>query len=157
MSNYAFIDAQNLYVGIKQLGWTLDTKKFRDYIGRKYRVTKAYYFIGYMPRNASLYHRLAAEGYELRFKPVVPDASGMPKGNVDADLVLQAMIDVGRYDGAVLVSGDGDYYSLVQYLSAQGKLTAVLSPNRQFCSALLKRSGRGKISYISDIRHIVEL
>lgn len=157
MTTYAYIDGQNLHAGIRQLGWRLDTKKLREYLARKYRVGKAYYFIGYIPQNTSLYARLGDEGYELRFKPVVTDASGTPKGNVDADLVLQAMIDFDHYDGAVLISGDGDFYSLVQYLDARGKLAAVLSPNRRFCSALLKRAAKGKLSYVGDVRHIVEL
>ncbi len=66
------------------------------------------------------------------------------------------MIDYPTYDQAVLVTGDGDFYSLAAYLFQQGKLAAVLAPNRQFCSALLKRSARGKIAFVQDIRHLVE-
>lgn len=144
MNNDAFIDGQNLFAGIKQLGWTLNTKRFRDDPAGKYSVTKAYSFIGYLPQTQSLYGRLASEGYELRLKPVVADPNGMPKGNVDADMVLQTMIAYDQYDGAVLVTGDGDFYSLAGYLHAQGKLAAVLSPNRRFRSALLKRASGTK-------------
>lgn len=156
MNNYAFIDGQNLYAGVKELGWTLDTKKFRAYLGRKYQVKTAYYFLGYLPANTRLYRRLEADGYTLRFKPVVPGPGHMLKGNVDADLVLQAMIDYERYDQAVLVSGDGDFYSLARHLYERRKLAMVLSPNRRFCSALLKKTSKEKLSFISDIRHIVE-
>ena len=155
MNNYAYIDGQNLYAGVKQLGWTLDDKKFVAYLERKYAVKRAYYFVGYMPANAPIYARLGSAGYTLRFKPVVPAPGGV-KGNVDADLVLQAMIDFAAYDRAVLVTGDGDFYSLAQHLADQGKLAMVLAPNRAYCSALLKQAAGGKLSFLQDIRHIVE-
>ena len=40
--DYAFIDAQNLYLGIKELGWKLNFKRFRVYLKEKYGVEKAY-------------------------------------------------------------------------------------------------------------------
>ncbi len=152
MSNYAFIDGQNLHAGIKQLGWTLDSGKFRQYLTRKYDVAKAYYFIGYLPSQQRLYTALQRAGYELVFKPVVTGAGFDLKGNVDADLVLQAMIDFTAYDRAIIVTGDGDFYSLVRYLKSQNKLQAVLSPNRQFCSALLKQQAGGRLWFVEDLR-----
>jgi len=53
--NYAFIDGSNLYLGIKDLGWKLDYKKFRDFLEEKYKVEKAYMFLGNVPRFNSLY------------------------------------------------------------------------------------------------------
>lgn len=157
MPNSAFIDGQNLYQGVNQLGWRLDTGRLRAYLDRKYRVSIARYFVGYLPGNESLYRRLTAEGYQLHFKPVVAGDRGAPKGNVDADLVLEAMIEWDHYDQAVLVSGDGDFYSLARHLAAQNKLAAVLSPNRRYCSALLKRAAGGKLAFVEDIRHLVEV
>lgn len=156
VANYAFIDGQNLYAGVRELGWKLDNQRMIDYLARKYRITKCYYFVGYLDRHESLYEHLRMCGYELRFKPVTTDAAGNPKGNVDADLVLQAMIDLQSYDRAIIVSGDGDYYSLVGFLRQQNKLLAVLSPNRRFCSSLLRREAQGQIWFVEDIRHLVE-
>ena len=42
MKNYAFIDAQNVHLGIKSLGWKIDWKKFRVYLKDKYKVANAY-------------------------------------------------------------------------------------------------------------------
>jgi len=47
MKNFAFIDAQNVHLGIKSLGWQLDWGRFRVYLREKYKVTKAYLFIYY--------------------------------------------------------------------------------------------------------------
>ena len=92
-NNYAFIDSQNLYLGIKELGWKLSYKKFRVYLKEKYAVTKAYLCIGYLHGNESLYRSLQSAGYVLVFKPTLEHVDGQVKGNVDAELVLQAMID----------------------------------------------------------------
>lgn len=156
MTNYAFIDGQNLYSGIQSMGWSLDTSKFRIHLLQKYHVTRAFYFIGYMPQHQPLYAGLARSGYELQFKDVVQGNAHTPKGNVDADLVLKAMIELSNYQQAVIVSGDGDYYSLVDHLRSQRKLNAVIAPNRQFCSRLLRKSAGGTLRYVEDIRHLVE-
>ena len=92
-NNYAFIDGQNLNLGIKSLGWNLNFKKFRILLRQKYNVTVAYYFIGFIPANKNLYSWLKRCGYTLVFKPVVTDGKNNPKGNIDADLVLRVMIE----------------------------------------------------------------
>ena len=71
MNNFAFIDGQNLYSGVRQLGWILDYGKFRAYLARHYGVTRAFYFLGYLPTQQTLYRSLRQSGYELVFKPVV--------------------------------------------------------------------------------------
>src|SRR3990167_821580 len=97
VNNYAFIDSQNLNLGIQMLGWSLDYKKFRVYLKEKYHVEKAYVFIGFVAFNQKLYDRLQEAGFFLKFKPTIPDENGKIKGNIDADMVLQAMIDFEAY------------------------------------------------------------
>ena len=75
----------------------------------------------------------------------------MDKGNCDADLVLRAMIEYPNYDKAVIVSGDGDYYSLVDYLKSKGKLEQLLIPNEFRYSALLKKVNDEHLKYVSFI------
>jgi uncharacterized LabA/DUF88 family protein len=58
------------------------------------------------------------------------------KGNVDAELVLYAMKELPNYDEAIIVSGDGDFFSLAEYLNEQGKLAHILTPNWQYSSLL---------------------
>ena len=155
-NNYAFIDSQNLNLGIQSLGWKLDFAKFRRYLREKYDVTTAYLFIGYVPANQSLYSSLQKRGYVLIFKPVIPDQNGEVKGNIDADLVLQAMIDYQNYDKAVIVSSDGDFYSLVKYLYDNDKLRIVMSPYIKTCSVLLKKSAKERIVFMDNLRDKLE-
>ncbi len=152
LNNHAFIDGQNLYLGIKSLGWQLDYYKFRVYLKEKYSVKTAYIFLGYIPANQRLYKMLKNNGYVLIFKPVIPDGRGDPKGNVDADLVLQAMLDYNEYAQAVIITSDGDFYRLVKYLYSNSKLKAVISPYARTCSVLLKRSAKEKIIYMDNLK-----
>jgi uncharacterized LabA/DUF88 family protein len=59
------------------------------------------------------------------------------KGNIDADLVLYAMKEYPKYDKAVIVSGDGDFFGLIEHLAQQHKLLKLLTPNQRY-STLLK-------------------
>lgn len=138
------------------MGWKLDWKRFRTYLTEKYNVSTAYIFIGYIPENQKLYASLQKAGYVLIFKPVLPDKDGKVKGNVDADLVLQAMIDFTQYGKAIIVTSDGDFYSLVRYLYQHQKLLKVLSPYVKTCSVLLKKSAKEKIVFMDNLRKKLE-
>ncbi|MFH1890544.1 MAG: NYN domain-containing protein [Candidatus Kuenenbacteria bacterium] len=154
--NYAFIDSQNLNLGIQSLGWKLDYKRFRIYLKEKYQIEIAYLFIGYIPENQDLYSSLQECGYLLVFKPTLPDKDGNVKGNVDADLVLQAMLDYNKYDKAVVVTSDGDFYSLIKYLYKQQKLKFIMSPYVKTCSVLLKKTAKEKIVFMANLRKKLE-
>lgn len=153
--NYAFIDSQNLNLGVQHLGWKLDYRRFRVYLEEKYNVEIAYLFIGYIPQNQDLYDALQKVGYILKFKPVLPGKDGKHKGNVDADVVVQAMIDFyeSNFDKAIIVTSDGDFYSLVNFLYQRGKLEVVISPYKQTCSTLLKKTARERIVFMDNLEH----
>lgn len=152
-NNYAFIDSQNLNLGIQEMGWQLDFIRFRRYLKEKYNVETAYIFIGYIQKYQHLYSSLKRAGFVLVFKPVLYDQKGHCKGNVDADLVLKSMIDYYKYDKAVLVTSDGDFYCLVKYFYENNKLRMVLSPNYEKCSILLRKSAREKINFFSELQN----
>ncbi len=157
--NYAFIDSQNLNLGTQKMGWKMDWRKFLAHLRKEYNVDKAFLFIGYIPGNEPMYEQLHELGYFIVLKRTLevkshdkpPAANGedtdnkeekeapkpMVKGNVDAELVLYAMKEMPNYDKAIIVSGDGDFFALVEYLDQQKKLLKLMVPNWQF-STLLK-------------------
>ncbi|MEI6379186.1 MAG: NYN domain-containing protein [Candidatus Falkowbacteria bacterium] len=142
--NYAFIDSQNLNLGVKGQGWQLDFVRFRKLLKHKYFVEKAFLFIGYVPGNESMYAQLQNAGYLCIFKPTLAIKEGghiKIKGNVDAELVLHTMIEYNNYDSAVIVSGDGDFHCLVEHLAENGKLYKIIVPNKKY-SSLLRRFAR---------------
>jgi uncharacterized LabA/DUF88 family protein len=138
---YAFIDSQNLNLGIRTLGWNIDYKKFRLYLKNKYNVEQAFIFIGLVADNQELYTGLQEADFILVFKPTVryfENGKETVKGNVDAELVLHAAaIQYQKYDKAVIVSGDGDFTCLLEFLTERGKLLHILTPNKNY-SKLLK-------------------
>jgi uncharacterized LabA/DUF88 family protein len=151
--NYAFIDSQNLNLSVKDQGWRLDNKRFRRYLADKYGVAKAFLFLGFIATQQSFYTALQEYGYILVFKPTLELPDGKVKGNVDAELVLHAMIEWDNYQKAVIVTGDGDFHCLVEHLKRKGKLGKLLIPNRHKYSALLRKfTGSGDVAFIDDLR-----
>ena len=92
-----------------------------------------------MEEHQDIYNALQEAGFILYFKPLVRKQDKTIKGNVDTDLVLQAMIEKDNYDKAVIVSGDGDYAGLIRHLADTGKLQQVVIPNSRKFSSLFKR------------------
>jgi len=156
--NYAFIDSQNLNLGVRSLGWQLDYKKFRLYLKNKYNVQQAYLFIGKMNGNQDLYNSLMKAGYILVFKPTIAyieNGKKTMKGNVDAELVLYAAAKVyNDYDKAVIISGDGDFYCLAEYLQEQDKLLRIITPNRKYSKLL--RGYRQFITHLEQLQPKLE-
>lgn len=149
-SVYAFIDSQNLNIGVQKFGWKMDWQKFRKWLGDEFGVSKAFMFIGYVPEFEAMYEQLHEAGYMIVLKPTYDMTKPLPdpnseshdkdreeekkpvKGNIDADLVLWAMKEISNYDKAILVSGDGDFYSLVEYLDSKKRLGKILTPSFQY-------------------------
>ncbi len=150
-NNYAFIDSQNLNLSIRELGWKLDYKKFRAYLKDRYRISRAFLFIGFIEENAELYKTLSEAGFTCIYKPTLVNR-GITKGNCDAELVLQAMIESKNYDKAIIVSGDGDFHCLAKYLLREKKLEKLLIPNQKAYSALFKRLPANNLAFISDLK-----
>jgi len=155
-TNYAFIDGNNLHLTIINLGWSLDYKRFRIYLREHYGVVRAYYFVGYMPQYQNLYDFLESAGYSMIYKEVPNTKKGEAKGNIDPELVLQAMIDINEYDRAVLVSSDGDFTCLVNYWYTIEKLECVLAPCNKGCSHLLKKAARERLHFVEDLKNRLE-
>lgn len=158
-NNYAFIDGQNLNLGVQSLGWKLDYKKFRDLLANEFDVTRAYMFVGFMEEQQALYNALQEAGFILVFKPLIRHDNAEVKGNIDAEMVLQAMIDIDRYDQAVIITGDGDFAGLIRHLSSVQKLKQIIIPNRDKYSSLFDRMeefDKTHVTYMNDLRNRVE-
>ena len=152
--NYAFIDSQNLLMGVRSQGWEIDLKKFKVFLKDKYHVKKTFLFLGYLQENQSYYRILDSIGFELVFKPTVrfkKDGKYKVKGNVDIELAIKVFLEYDNFQKAVIVSGDGDFYSLIKHLKKNNKLLRILTPNRRY-SSLLKEFNM----YITDINLLRE-
>lgn len=155
---YAFIDSQNLNLGTQSQGWHVDFRRLRLYLKNKYNVTKAFLFIGYIPENIKLYASLTNAGFELVYKPTIAyleKGKEMHKGNVDAELVLWAAARTFReYEKAIVISGDGDFCCLYEYLEERNKLKLIIAPSHRFSHLL--SPFKSKVIRISRYKSILE-
>jgi uncharacterized LabA/DUF88 family protein len=142
--NQAFIDAQNLHLGTTKAAqpWKVDLKKFRVYLEQKYRVSEAYYFFGaFDPEQQDMYTSIQQSGYVLIFREHGMKLTGKKKGNVDVDIVFNIMRKLylrEDFDKVVLVSGDGDYKRMVDFLIKENKFEKILFPCNAYASSLYK-------------------
>ncbi len=148
-NSYAFVDAQNVHLGILEFGWKIDWRKFRVRLQDKFGVKKALVFIGYQKGNEGLYSSLQHAGFVCIFKPTLEYKDKTVKGNCDAELVLHsAAVEFQNYNKAVIVSGDGDFACLIEFLQQKDKLKMLVVPNENKYSALLKKFNTPKEKYI---------
>ncbi|MDD2907303.1 MAG: NYN domain-containing protein [Candidatus Gracilibacteria bacterium] len=136
--NIAFIDGQNLHLGTSSENWKIDFKRFRMYLEKKYNIEKAYYFLGFLDENQQeMYRKIQESGFIIEFREHTSHMKGKKKGNVDVDIVFEIMkrlIDKKDFNKIVLISGDGDYIKLVNYLILNNLLKKIVFPNKRFSS-----------------------
>ena len=180
--NIAFIDGQNLYFGTtkcnkcaEKLGieikdikladctcgfaWEVDLHKFRIYLKDNYHVSEAYYCLGYLKdKNSRLYTELQKAGFIVIFKEHGALAKSKKKGNVDTDIIFEVMrnlIDNKAFKKIVLISGDGDYKKLVDYLISKDRFEKILFPNKKFASSLYNEYGSEAFDYLENIKSYI--
>lgn len=138
----AYIDASNLKFGIKQSGWNMSYVSFRSWLRDKFNVDNAILFMGMVSENTRLYNFLQSADYEIVFRPTLINSDGKTKGNVDGELILHIAKDYyeEKMSEAILVSGDGDYHCIVEFLKGKQVPVKIISPNKQYLSLLLKRT-----------------
>lgn len=152
--NYAFIDGQNLHMGTTKTdpSWKIDFKKFRIFLKDRYRVEIAYYFLGcVIEEKRDLYLKIQEAGFILVFREHNAAMIGKKKGNVDADIVFSIMkklYEKEDFDKIVLISGDGDYKRMVDFLIEEKRFKKVLFPNKKFASSLYKKLGAEYFDYL---------
>jgi uncharacterized LabA/DUF88 family protein len=155
LNNYAFIDSQNLNLSIREQEWVLDFARFRVYLRDKYSIQQAFLFLGYVPDNQPLYTSLQKDGYIIVLKPTLILPGGTVKGNVDAELVLHSMVEYLNYDKALIITGDGDFYCLIDYLLKKDKLLRLMIPDKNKYSSLYRKL-RSTLVFMNGLKNKLE-
>ena len=156
--NIAYIDSQNMHLAtITALNpWAIDMRKLRVYLERRFDVEEAYLFIGaYDQKHQDMYEEFQRAGYILIYREHSANLKGKKKGNVDVDIVFQVMRDLkdrDDLDKVVLVSGDGDYKRMVDYLVKNGRLEKLLLPSHHNASSLYKQISSQNYIYMDTER-----
>lgn len=129
-----FIDAANVFYSQRDLGWTINFKRFIPFFTS---VTEklcgvSFYFALWFEKNQKreneekMIDMLKKNG----FKVVVKDSkkvAGTVKANCDVELAMDAVRLMSSYNTLILFSGDGDFAALCRYLRDHGKRVVVVS------------------------------
>lgn len=158
--NYAYVDGQNLILSSTKanIPWEPNFYRFREYLREKYHVDKAFYFIGaYYKHNEELYNEISSAGFELQFRKHSGFSKSKKKGNVDTDIVFNIMKHAWKdssLNKVILVSGDGDYFNMVQFLIDENKFLKLLAPDGKKMSKLYKKLSSHYYDYLGseDVR-----
>ena len=155
--NIAFIDGQNLYMATARREvdpWRINLARFRVYLEQKYDVSRAYYHLGYMQEeHQELYEQIQNAGFVIVFKKHNSVMAGLKKGNVDSDIIFYAMKRLHKkedFEKIIIVSGDGDYKLLVDFLIEENKFSKILFPDKKFASSLYKQLGSEYYDYLEN-------
>lgn len=146
-----FVDGSNFfYMQTKDLGMLLDPKKLLDYIAQFGQIEDAYYYSGEDElqdnKQRGYLDMLPHIGYSLvtkRIKTIADYQSGgtKRKANLDIEIVMDMLNTIDNYDLAVLVSGDGDFESPLQYLKSRGKRFIVMATDNFVASEIRRIAG----------------
>jgi len=143
-TNLAFIDGQNLYTWIKKDWWKINLYKFRIYLKDKLKVSQALYYIWYYdPDFSDIYQDIRDAWFNVIFKQQTKKDISQKKWNVDSDMIFWVMKELienpNDFYQIVIVSWDGDFKILVDYLIWKWRFSKILFPNKQFASSSYKK------------------
>lgn len=160
---YVFIDASNIYYSQRELGWRIDFRKLKEYLGTNVELSKMYYYTAYdteYPRQRKFLDFLEIIGYVIRKKKVkfIKDSDfeegGFHKGNLDVELTIDAVHNRDDFQSLVLFSGDSDFEALLKYMRNYRKNCVVVSTQEHISLELLKQS---KFIDLKKLRDEIEL
>ncbi len=134
-----FIDVQNLYHSAKNLyNARVDFDKVVEHAVSKRNIIRAFAYVVKTKtgEEKSFFDALTSMGIEIRVKELQEFYSGFKKGDWDVGIAVDAIRMSPEMDAIVLITGDGDFVPLVEYLKNQGKRVEVIAFGRSSSSKL---------------------
>jgi len=153
-----FIDVQNLYHSAKNLyhGRVNYRELLRHLVGGRQLIRAMAYVVKSDAAigEAAFFEALQSSGLELRTKELQVYADGMKKADWDVGLAVDAIRMSSFLDVVILVTGDGDFIPLVDYLRwGVGRHVEVAAFSRS-ASAKLKEAADSFIN-IEEIPRVI--
>lgn len=137
-----FVDAQNMYHSAKNLfssNVNFQAVLQESVSGRILVRALAYGITSPGADETKFLDALSKQGFELRLKDLQIFAGGAKKGDWDVGMAVDAIRLSDHVDVVVLVTGDGDFIPLVEYLQqAKGCLVELVSFQRSTSSKLIE-------------------
>ncbi len=138
-----FVDASNLYFSAQNLYH--DNVDFRELLKKgvsNRRLVRAFAYVveSDTKEEKEFYKVLDNLGYEVRRKPLKIFKSGQKKGDWDVGLTIDVVRLLPVLDVVVLISGDGDYVDLLDYVRGHGRRTEVIAFKKTTSKELLEEA-----------------
>lgn len=138
-----FIDTQNVYHSAKNIYHTRANfgNILKDSVaGRRLIRARAYSVTTESGEEKGFFEALAKVGIEMRTKDLQVFYGGAKKADWDVGLAVDAITAAPKLDTVILVTGDGDFVPLVEYLQTHGGCQVEVVSFGRSTSAKLKEA-----------------
>ncbi len=142
-----FVDVQNVQETFERQGREVRYDSLQEHIITTSKRNKHdFKFVAFVPyrsgdeRRQRLIDALSFQGYRVVPKPVRERLDGSVKANMDIELTLEILSMSEHLEEVIIVTGDGDFVALVDWLSKKGKRVVVIGLGRGFTSVELIRA-----------------
>jgi uncharacterized LabA/DUF88 family protein len=124
-----FVDVQNVFYAARQFNARVDFEKLLEATVGKRRLIKAIAYVVQSPDvdQTSFVSMLQQKSYEVKRKDLRLRSDGSAKGDWDMGMAIDMIGLADKLDVVVVVSGDGDFVSLVHLLKTMGPKVEVFS------------------------------
>lgn len=137
-----FVDVSNMYHSAKNLHNKRANFQEILHVGvadRKLIRAICYAIKTESEEESAFFEALSQQGFEVNMKDLQTFTGGMKKADWDVGITVDAIKLSDKLDVIVLVTGDGDYIPLVQYLqNTKGCLVEVMAFGRSASSKLIE-------------------
>jgi uncharacterized LabA/DUF88 family protein len=139
-----FIDVQNMYYSARQLKGKLDFDALlqASVLDRRLIQATAYVVESKEIDQSGFIAMLQQRAIEVRRKTLKIRSDGSMKGDWDMEMALDILDMAPKLDVVVLVSGDGDFTSLVKRVKSMGPRVEVVAFPRNTAKSLLEAADR---------------
>jgi uncharacterized LabA/DUF88 family protein len=138
-----FVDVQNLYHSAKNLYNSRVNfgELFKTAVAERQLVRAMAYVVkgGESPEEQAFFDALEKSGLELKMKDLQVFAGGQKKADWDVAIAVDAISMAKQLDVVVIVSGDGDFIPLVEYLQHNGVIVEAVSFGRSTSGKLKEK------------------
>lgn len=157
MKTYAFIDASNIIYGARAEGWFIDQEKLLEYLKGKFSASKILFYYGKDSKNKrqeNFLRKLRQFGFTLRIKEIKRFGK-KTKANCDVDLTMDMLLMIKEYKRAVVLTGDGDFAPLLNYLVTKGRRLIIISSPKRTAREIKRIAGNEHIDF-GSLRYFLE-
>jgi uncharacterized LabA/DUF88 family protein len=156
--NILYIDAANLILTARDFQLEYNIYWLLEYLKFRYKIDNCIYFTGRFAGLEKDYESLTSIGVEIVFKETYRETDKI-KANCDVEISHRVTFDIENnlVNKVILMSGDGDFYSLLAYAKLAHRKIKLLGIHPKKTSRLYKDGMKFNLTYVSQILSEIDL